>query len=183
MKRVFLIIFYFLFLVISSYCEIFKGKEIDENVGYAFVPINKEKGRFILKMNKTIFEEEFFYAYENGNEIIELPLPIYLGEYKNSVIFIKGNGSSYREILVYTNDGDRITKTCFENLLSISDLPREYEQYIFIYQTHPIVITSRIETLLFMELNVAISEEVRRIELLDNEALVETVTGKVILKL
>ncbi len=82
---------------------------------------------------------------------------------------IQGNGTSYRNIIVYQKENDKIIKRSFENSLSMSTLPRNFENYIILYNQNPVLIFHNQDETLFYDINKKIEKEIAVVEINDTK--------------
>lgn len=127
--------------------------------------IDKEKIKLIITIDGIKYIDTFYYAYYGENDYVEIPVPKYLSVYENSIIMIQGNGSSYRNIIVYQRENGKISKRCFENFLSLSTLPYTIEKYIMIYNQNPVLILNNPMDIVFLSMKRKIDKEISVIEI------------------
>ena len=138
--------------------------------------IDKERCKVIVTIDNAKYEDMFYYSMIAENETSTIPLPAYLGAYKDAVILIKGYGFSYRNLIVYQSVKNSIIKKEYEN--SLAYLPREDEKYVFMYEAKPILITRTPQSLNFMEINNKIKGDVSDLKIFGDEIILKIGNSK-----
>lgn len=76
---------------------------------------------------------------------------------------IQGNGTSYRNIIVYQKEKEKIIKYSFENSLTMSTLPHTFEKYMIIYNQNPVLILPNQDNTLFYNMKKKVEKEISKI--------------------
>lgn len=168
-KKIFAFISLLLLYFINVFGEIPKNVIINNSKSIEYETIDNEKLKLIISIDGVKYSEELFYAYYKDGNCIEIPVPKYLSVYKNSIVLIQGNGTSYRNIIVYQKENDKIIKRSFENSLSMSTLPRNFENYIILYNQNPVLIFHNQDETLFYDINKKIEKEIAVVEINDTK--------------
>lgn len=168
-KKIFAFISLLFFYFINVFGEIPKNVIINNSKSIEYETIDNEKLKLIISIDGVKYSEELFYAYYKDGNCIEIPVAKYLSVYKDSIILIQGNGTSYRNIIVYQKEKDKIIKRSFENSLSMSTLPRNFENYIIIYNQNPVLILHNQDDTFFYNIKKKIEKEISVIEINDTK--------------
>lgn len=136
MKKFFVFVSLLILCVMNVFGEIPDNVIISDNKSVEYEVVDNEKLKLIISIDGVKYSEILFYAYYQDGNCIEIPVPKYLCVYKNSIVLIQGYGTSYRNIIVYQREGEKIIKYGFENSLAMSTLPRTFEKYMIIYSSN-----------------------------------------------
>lgn len=168
-KKTFFLLLSF-FALSNTHGDIPQNVTIGDKSGVVYEVIDKEKCKITVTIDNAKYEDMFYYAMIAENETSTIPLPVYLGTYKNAVILLKGCGFSYRNLIVYQKVKNSIVKKEYEN--SLAYLPRENEKYVFMYDSNPILAISASETLNFVKINKEIKGDVSGIKIFGDEIVI-----------
>ena len=163
MKKIFVFVSLIILCVVNAFGEIPANVVIDNSKSVEYEMIDSEKLKVIISIDGVEYSEILFHAvYKDGNWI-EIPVPKYLCVYKDSIILSQGNGTSYRNIIVYQRKKEKIIKHSFENSLTMSTLPRTFEKYMIIYNQNPVFILHNQDNTLFYNMKKKVEKEISKI--------------------
>lgn len=169
MNKKMLFVLLFFFALSNIHGDIPQNVMVDDKSSIVYEVIDKERCKIIVTIDNAKYEDIFYYSMIAENETSTIPLPTYLGAYKDAVILIKGYGFSYRNLIVYQRGKNSIIKKEYEN--SLAYLPREDEKYVFMYESNPILIINSWGSLNFIKINKKIKGDVSYIKIFGDEIL------------
>ncbi|MDE5579889.1 MAG: hypothetical protein K2I95_00530 [Treponemataceae bacterium] len=80
------------FALSNMHGDISQNVMVDNKSSIVYEVIDKEKCKIIVTIGNAKYEDIFYYSMIAENETSTIPLPAYLGAYKDAVILIKGYG-------------------------------------------------------------------------------------------
>lgn len=170
MKKINLLFLLFFYLILNVYADIPSNVYINNNT-IIYNKIDNTKLQLIITIDNIQYYDEYYYAYYEEENRIDIPIPKYLCTYRDAVILLNGTGNSYRDLIVYQKRKNKIIKQDFENSLSMLTLPRTMEKYIIIYNQNPILIFND-ETISFYKINKKIYKDIQYIEIDNNKFII-----------
>lgn len=163
MKKFFVFVSLLILCVMNVFGEIPDNVIISDNKSVEYEVVDNEKLKVIISIDGVKYSEILFYAFYQDGNCIEIPVPKYLCVYKDSIILSQGNGTSYRNIIVYQRKKEKIIKHSFENSLTMSTLPRTFEKYMIIYNQNPVLILHNQDNTLFYTVKKKVEKEISKI--------------------
>lgn len=172
MKKCFFIIFNIIFIICKFYSEIPQNRIINKNTSIIYEIIDDERVKQTVTIDGVQYSEDLYYAYFEQGMRVDIPCPSYLGTYKDSILFIRGTGASYRELILYQKKQDVIIRNNYENSISITCYPIDFEKYVFIYDSNPIIVKKVDNHIYFSKIKLYIKNDISKIEIFSDEIVI-----------
>lgn len=172
MKKKFFTIFY-LFFSFVAFAEIPNNIKISDNSEIKYKVINDEKVEMSINIDGVSYSDEFFYTYYENNEKIDIPIPKFLMSFDDSIVLIKGQGTSYREIFIYNSSKEKIVKTSYENNISVNFYPKNYELYAFSKKNYLVLVKNYSDYTKIKQTKIKLkSKTIKNFEIFEDEIIV-----------
>ena len=158
--------------VCKAYSETPRNIIINKNTSVMYEILDEERVRQTVIMGGIQYAEELYYAGFTQGERVDIPCPRYVGTYKDSIIFMRGAGASYRDVIVYQKKQNAIVKKDYENYISMTYYPADFEKYVFVYDSSPVIIKHFGDRLCFFEVEATVEKEISEIEIFSDEIII-----------